>query len=375
MYQLPQPSFDSELVETLFEIERLRTAVGAGTTPPETFAELHLLFDLVMSVVSARIEGNHTTVFEMLDGASSQPRGSFADQMREIENIRSVARYIDSLDPNEPLTHAFVREIHARTVEGLFREGDPNPGHYRDQEVQITGSRHVPPSWVTVHSEMTTLLEFSNADFPLSRQMLQIALAHHRFVWIHPFSNGNGRVSRLFTYAMLRKTVFASHGHTALNPTSVFGNDRTQYIAALESADSMTSEGDIEWATFFAHGIRNDLARLVDMQDHDYVVHKLVAPALSRLRDDGIIDSQTSNILHRILHMGVVKAGDLADLLPGSPDQRSRAIRALMDRKLLRRAVEGPRFYHLSLSQGPIAGRLIHRLNDLGLLPRMLAND
>lgn len=375
MYALPEPSFNSELVTLLFEVERLRANVGTGTTPAETFSELHFLFDTVMSVVSARIEGNHTTVYEALDSATDQSPRTLSDHIKEIANIESTARFIDSLDPHLPLTHSLIREIHRNTVSDLIREGDPTPGDYRTQDVAITGSQHTPPSWVTVHAEMSSLLDFANTDYPLSQQILQVAVAHHRFVWIHPFRNGNGRVSRLFTYAMLRKTVFSSRGHSALNPTSVFGNDRAAYISALELADSLGNDGTTQWATFFTRGIRDDLARLIKLQDHSYVMDELVSPAIAKLSTEGVISSETEAVLHVVLEHGTVKAGDLTGVLTGTSAQRSRAIRKLIEANLLRQSASGPRSYHLSLSRGPIASRLIRRLDELGFLPKMLSDD
>lgn len=375
LYRLPPLSFDSDLVATLFEIERLRADLGTGDTPRDTYAELHLLFDTVMSVVSARIEGNHTTVYEVLDRVGRDSSRAFDEELREISNIVETARHLDSLDPREPLTHALVRDLHTRTVAGLTREGDPTPGAYRNVDVAISGSAHTPPPWVAVHAEMDSLLEFANADRPMHEQMMQVALAHHRFVWIHPFRNGNGRVSRLFTYAMLRRTIFTTRGFSALNPTAVFGNDRAAYIAALEAADALSDEGTIVWASFFAQGIRDDIARLVQLQDHTHVVDFLVGPALERLRRDGEITSGEHDVLRKVLVKGTVKAGDLADVAPGSPSARSRVIRDLLDRQLLRQSTEGARFYRLSLARGPLAPRLIRQLDALGYLPRMLSGD
>ncbi len=375
MYRLPEPSFNSELVTLLFEIERLRTEIGRVTAHVETYTELHYLFDTVMSVVSARIEGNHTTVYEALDSITAGSSLSPEDHLKEIINIAATARFIDESDDEQPLTHMFVRELHARTVNGLRREGDATPGQYRRNDVRITGSAHVPPSWVNVHAAMADLLDFANTDFPMNQQMLQISLAHHRFVWIHPFGNGNGRVSRLFTYAMLRRTVFSSRGRSALNPTSVFGNNRAKYIEALEGADSLTDEGDVQWATFFAQGIRDDLNRVIKLQEKEYVLDELVLPTLSKLVEEGIIDEESRQILHIVAEKGVVKAGDLSTVLSRSPSQRSHAIKNLVERNLLRQAANGPRFYHLSLARGPIASRLIRRLDELGHLPKMLSDD
>lgn len=375
IYRLPQPEFGSELVTLLFEIERLRADIGTGTTPHDTHVELHQLFDTVMSVVSARIEGNHTTVYQALE-AADQPSGSADDeQVREITNIVRAARFLDERDPELPITHSLVRDLHARAVSDLSREGDPTPGDYRRMDVAIRGSSHRPPSWVTVHAEMAELLDFANQERPLHEQMLQIALAHHRFVWIHPFRNGNGRVSRLFTYAMLRRTIFATRGYSALNPTSVFGNDRAAYITALEAADALDEIGTTAWARFFIHGIRDDLARIVQLQQQDFVVMSLVGPTLTTLARDGLITTVEHRVLRRVLASGTVKAGDLEPEAPGSASSRSRLIRDLLDRGLLKQADEGPRFYRLSLARGPIASRLIGRLKGLGMLPRMLSDD
>lgn len=375
LYRLPQPAFDSDLVPLLFEVERLRADIGTGTTHREIVTELHLLFDTVMSVVSARIEGNHTTVYEAVEIIGGTGARSLDDHLSEISNIVEAVRYLDTLDPSIPLTHGLIRDLHAQTVDGLVREGDPTPGAYREAEVAISGSGHVPPPWVTVHAEMSHLLDFVNEHRPLHEQMMQIALAHHRFVWIHPFRNGNGRVSRLFTYAMLRKTVFATGGYSALNPAAVFGNDRSAYISALESADALDAEGTVSWITFFVRGIRDDLARLVQLQDHEFVESALVSPVLTQLTRDGILSRADEAVLRAVLAVGVVKAGDLESVIPGTASQRSRIIRTLLDRRLLRQADDGPRFYLLSLSRGPLASRIIRRLNELGHLPKILEND
>ncbi|WP_171253366.1 Fic family protein, partial [Acinetobacter baumannii] len=66
-----------------------------------------------------------------------------------------------------------------------------------------------------------------------------VALAHHRFGWIHPFGNGNGRVVRLFTYSLLIKYGFnVTTGGGILNPTAVFCNDRNKYYEMLSIADN-----------------------------------------------------------------------------------------------------------------------------------------
>lgn len=295
--------------------------------------------------------------------------------MREITNIRDTSRFIDTLSPSEPLSHSLVRELHHRTVSELDAEGDPTPGSYREQEVAIVDSSHRPPSWVNVHPMMTDLLEFANRDLPPHQQILQVALAHHRFVWIHPFGNGNGRVARLFTYAMLRKAIFSDRGSTVLHPTSVFGNHRGEYISALERADDLSMAGTIAWATFFAQGIRDDLTRVTSLQDRSFVNTELVGPAITGLARVAVISADIEKMLGLLLEQAVIKAGDLEPLVGGTASSRSRLVRYLLDRNLLRRSARGPRFYELSLSSGPLAHQVIQQLNRLGYLPALLSRD
>jgi len=130
-----------------------------------------------------------------------------------------------------------------------------------------------------------------------------------------------------------------------------------------------------ENVTAFVRGIRDDIARLLELQRHAFVIDELVGPALESLRRDGLVSHDENAALRSALESGVIKAGDLEEIVPGTASHRSRFIRSLRDRSLLQQAEEGPRFYRLSLARGPLAPRLIRRLDALGYLPRMLSAD
>src|SRR5690554_900265 len=117
-YELPNVDFGSDLVRMAFELERLRGDFGNGSTPPAILAELHALFQIVTSVVSARIEGNRTTIYDALHGLDAAGSGAarMSDSIREIENLIGAIGFIESMDPSARLTHVFVRELHRRAV-------------------------------------------------------------------------------------------------------------------------------------------------------------------------------------------------------------------------------------------------------------------
>ena len=90
---------------------------------------------------------------------------------------------------------------------------------------------------------MTELEAFINRADPPKYDLIKVALAHHRFAWVHPFGNGNGRVVRLLTYAMLIKYGFRVNAvGQLLNPAAVFCADRNAYCARLGDADAGTND-------------------------------------------------------------------------------------------------------------------------------------
>lgn len=78
------------------------------------------------------------------------------------------------------------------------------PGKYRDGMVAV--GRHIPPRPENLERFLERFDEAYDAN-KLSRlqRIISIAASHHRYVWIHPFFDGNGRVVRLMSYAALKK--------------------------------------------------------------------------------------------------------------------------------------------------------------------------
>lgn len=376
----PEFAFDSDLTRAIIGLERARANLGHGTTPPEFFFQLKDLFQLLTSIMSARIEGNRTSILDAVVGDSrrriSSDAGPLDEGVQEILNIQEAIDFIEERVRTSPINHSFVRELHQLVVQGLSREGDRTPGAYRLGEVRIGKSAHRPPWPADVFDDMTGLIEFIAEDVEPQMQLLQAAIAHHRFLWIHPFGNGNGRVSRLVTYAMLVKQRFTSASdYRAVNPTAVFGSDRQGYYDNLEAADSLTNAGIVAWCTYVLAGLNTDLKKLSRLSDADFVTTQILIPAIERLRAAGGLTVGEARALGIAARRPVVKAGDLAEALPGSAATRSQAVRRILDRHLLKPVAEGGRTYQLVFAPNDLTVHIVNRLDAVGLLPRILHDD
>lgn len=372
---LLNPSFDSPLVDVLTELEHLRRLQLQGTTPAQVFFQLKHIFHMLESLGSARIEGNHTTLADYVESKLEGTRQTPTDQLREMENIEAAMAYIEeSVQPGDGLTEHFIRELHAITVKELEREGDATPGTYRRTQVKIARSEHLPPEFIQVPHYMQELVAFINENQPPKYDLIKVALAHHRFGWIHPFGNGNGRVVRLLTYALLIKYGFnVKTGGRVLNPTAVFCNDRDRYYAMLAQADTATPEGLERWCIYVLQGILAELRKVDRLTDFGYLSGSILAPAISYARERELITAMEEDVLHITARKGVAKAADLAAAMPGmTPAQRTYQIKKLVERKMLQPIKEGARQYTIGFSNNYLMRGVIRALSEEGFIPPSL---
>lgn len=373
--RLLNPSFSSPLLDVLTDLEHLRRLEIRGTTPLPVFLQLKQVFHILESLASARIEGNHTTLADYVEAKVLEP-GEQSEALREIDNIEQAMRHVeDAVRPGDALSEHLVRGLHATTVESLNREGDRTPGAYRTSAVRIAQAEHLPPDALQVPEYMSELIAFINRPDPPKYDLMKVALAHHRFAWIHPFSNGNGRVVRLLTYALLIKYGFqVSSAGRLLNPAAVFCANRNRYYAMLSEADAGTDEALENWCTYVLTGVRDELEKVGKLADYAHLKEKILLPAVVFARQRQLVTPQEEAVLAATIKAGVVKSGDLEGPLRGlNANQRTYQIRKLVDAGMLEPIKEGARQYTIGFSNNLLLRGVIHALTDEGFIPAALA--
>lgn len=373
--RLLNPSFDSPLLDVLTDLEHLRRLQLQGTTPWPVFLQLKQVFHLLESLASARIEGNHTTLADYVEAkvADSSPHG---EPLREIDNIEQAMQQVEeAVQPGEPLSEHLLRGLHATTVAGLDREGDRSPGAYRNGPVRIAQATHLPPDAMQVPGYMAELVAFINRPDPPKYDLMKVALAHHRFAWVHPFGNGNGRVVRLFTYALLIKYGFkVSAAGRLLNPAAVFCADRNRYYTLLGEADAGTNPALESWCTYVLAGVRDELNKVSRLADYAHLQSKVLLPAVAHARQRQLITAQEEAVLAATIKAGVVKAGDLEGVLPGlNANQRTYQIRKLVETGMLQPIQPGARQYSIGFSHNMLLRGVVRALTEEGFVSAALA--
>lgn len=372
--RLLNPRFDSPLLDVLTDLEHLRRLQIQGTTPLPVFMQLKQVFHVLESLASARIEGNHTTLADYVEArVIDGPNRS--EQLQEIANIEHAMQQVeDSVEPGAPVTEHLLRGLQATIVDGLKREGDTTPGAYRQGAVKIAQADHLPPEAPQVPDYMTELVAFINRADPPKYDLMKVALAHHRFAWVHPFGNGNGRVVRLLTYAMLIKYGFRVNAvGRLLNPAAVFCADRNAYYARLGDADAGTDEALERWCVYVLSGVRDELTKVDRLADYEHLKAKVLLPAMNYARERQQITPLEQAVLTTTIKAGTVKAGDLEAAMPDlNANQRTYQIRKLVDGGMLQPINPGARQYSIGFSHNMLLRGVVRALTDEGFIPAAL---
>jgi len=190
---------------------------------------------------SLSIEGYHVTeqLIEQVRSGIWNPDANLADReqrdamaargyWQSFQNVkRSIESVFDGLNAGEAVQKdhdIWYRELFAPGVmAGILKASDLSG--YRNIQVYIKGSKHIPLSPNAVRDAMPILFELLIEE---PEPCVRAVLGHFIFVYIHPYVDGNGRIARFLMNVML-----SSGGYSwTVIPTE----KRTEYMAALETA-------------------------------------------------------------------------------------------------------------------------------------------
>lgn len=372
--ELFKPTFDSRVQDAILELEHLRRVSLQGSTPASVFFQLKALFHKLESLGSARIEGNRTTLAEYIAVADSHARPGKNEQIEEIGNIERALAFIDeNIKQGDHISGSFIRELQQIVVKDLIAEGDKGAGAYREHNVIISGASHVPPDAYLVPGLMNELIDFINKDDPHKYDLIKVAQAHHRFGWIHPFGNGNGRTVRLLTYAMLIKYGFnVGTAGRILNPTAVFCCDRDKYYEMLSLADEATPENTDRWCAYVLEGILEEFKKLEIFTKYQQVKDKILLPAIRSAHNKGLIGKEDLAILELSVEKLEISAKDVAVALGIESSQATYRLGKLRKESLIAPVAEGKRSYALCFSSSKLVYGIIEALDKNCLIPQTL---
>jgi Fic family protein len=262
-----EPARLEEAPEAVVDLVADLSAAGAilgSALHPTTASNLAGLLRIMNSYYSNLIEGHDTRprdIERALAGQLDQDRERRSLQLEAAAHVRVQAEVDRMAAENrlpEPASSDFIRWLHREFYRGapaeMRRIGSGSsafimqPGKWRTRtDHNVAVGRHVPPSSERVDDFMRHFeSRYRLAEMGKAARIMAIASAHHRFTYIHPFPDGNGRVSRLMSHAMALKAGIGAHGLWSVSRGLARGLDsRSEYKRMLDHADT-PRQGDLD---------------------------------------------------------------------------------------------------------------------------------
>jgi len=179
---------------------------------------------------SNAIEGNTLTLHEtrLVIEEGITIAGKRITEVLEAKNHPEAIDFIESLvSGKREIDEDTLLHTHKLIMFGI----DEDAGCYRTGGVRIAGATFMPPPSSEISPKMNELLDWLRKNPDEYTPIELAAVFHHRFVQIHPFTEGNGRTARLLMNAILMK---AGYPFIAIVPN----RDRPKYLGTLMKADS-----------------------------------------------------------------------------------------------------------------------------------------
>ncbi len=333
------------VVDLTFKAASLKSSLPEGM--------LAALAELVRSMncyYSNLIEGHDTHPIDieraLNDELSRDPKKR--ELQLEAKAHISVQRWIDGggLKGRETSV-AGILETHQKFIDGLPAElrqvPDPKtgdsipvvPGALRDRDVQV--GRHIA---ISPGAVPRFLDRYAAAYSNQSRgaKILSAAAAHHRLLWIHPFSDGNGRVARLISHAIFLDALETAGMWSVARGLALKVDRYKDCLAAcdttrrndLDGRGNLSEEALAEFTRFFLEVSIDQVEFMQTLMQPDRLRARVLSWADEETRLSGL-SKKAGQILEAILYRGELPRADIPELIQTMDRQALRVVKQLQD--------------------------------------------
>ena len=258
---IPKFTITNRMTAAITQIERARGFLEAARLSDDWLQDMGQEALIKEAHHTTHIEGTRLTLeqAERLWRGEAVPEAD-PDDTQELLNYRSAFEFVsECLDSGDPIHEGLIREIHKKLVQGV-RGGKADPGNYRRIQNYVANAStgevmYTPPSAVEVPIMMSEMVKWLNSGLDI-HPVLVSGIAQFQLVHIHPFLDGNGRVSRLLSTLCLYK---AGYDFKRLFTISeYYDRDRPTFYRSIQSVreNGMDMTG---WLDYFVTGLETQM--------------------------------------------------------------------------------------------------------------------
>lgn len=330
------------------QIERTRVLVEKSTILPsqEIILRRRALVEATRS--STGIEGNplnKSEIEEVFVGKHIAVQQRF---ISEVKNYKKALEFIRArATRKERISQKDILHLHALTMKGLLESS--KIGAYRKTPIYVVDIspkcedvRYKGPAPDTVVSLITDLLGWIGGVGDKLHPVLIAGILHYEFVSIHPFADGNGRLTRLLTMLYLYKKGYGLRN--VLVPEIYYFANRQDYYNALNQAKTYRKQSNADqtlWLEYFTTGLYTVACE---------VEQKIaLASLLPIVKTNKVVtmDDKDFRVVDFVLTMKKVTVQDIIDMLEIPKRTAQRKLKRLKDIGILVQKGRGPASHYV----------------------------
>lgn len=263
-------------------------------------------FEVEMTYNSNAIEGNSLTLretFLVLNEGITIKGKPLKDHLEATNHKEALDFLYDLVDHEKKITFSehLIKNLHQLVTQNIEKSW---AGRYRNAPVRITGTPHQPPDALNIPPLMNDLIRWVGDQQKKMHVVELAAILQNKFVYIHPFFDGNGRTARL-----IMNVLFLQKGYPL---AVIMKNDRKRYYRVLQEGDKKNYKPLVE---FVAKAVERSLDIYLSAltpsskTKEKYITLAKAAAAIARSRSGGTENSHYSaKYLNLLANKGLLEA-------------------------------------------------------------------
>lgn len=338
----PKFTISPKLLRDIGLVEGAKAVVAGAALLPAWEAKFKEEAEVRAAHYGTHVEGNELNLEEVRKVMEGKEIVARDRDIKEVVNFRKVLDYLgELLQKNEPgskkLYHLeTLKDLHRLTVNGIVPPLEV--GKFRTVQVVLrdvlTGEIvHRPPPSVEVPYQIEDFFDWLNSAAAWDiHPVLKAGITHYAIVNIHPFTEGNGRVSRAMATLILLNEGFDIRKLFSIEEH--YDKNVAGYYYAIKTADQNPDHDLTSWLEYFVEGVAIEFNRIKEQVQHLSIDLRLKAAAGGQV----FLNTRQIKIIEHIENIGYLSNQQFKDLLPMvSEDTVLRDLKDLMGKKIIKK--------------------------------------
>lgn len=341
----PKYQITDKILSDLTKISEIKSLVEKSNILPAREIFLKKMAIVGMAHSSTSIEGNTLNEYQIEKLVKGEKITAKAREILEVNNYLQALKLVDKFyESKKPIDKKVILDVHKSVILGLIDKnkiGVFRSGPVYIVNVSVNGTEelvYTPPKFDKVEPLINELVDWINKKNDI-HPIIKAGVFHYQFVSIHPFSDGNGRSTRLLTLLYLYQAGYVFKKSLVLE--DFYNNDRKRYYENLQTGKNFKNRENADltkWLEYFTEGFLFEVQRVKD----------LILSSPNKSNKQIVLNEDELKIVDFTVSIGKITSDDVVDILDIPKRTAQDKLKKLVNLKVIKKIGSGPTTYYIS---------------------------